>query len=227
MNYSGHIAFGLEVYKIINKHIKNKDTFITGCVAPDIAIPSKITKGIGHFRQNSKLFFSSPNLNLFLDKYKDRLDEDFVLGYFCHLYADVVFSKYYMPKIATPLDKKYNNFNSTKANYVFLQKNKNIMDARFYSKMNPIYQDYTISDTYLIKEFNLPLDYNFSVEDPKMEEIDPAKLTNIKNIIKVYFSNAVIEEDTTIMDIKKYCDIIREYSKVFCNYYLELKNKNR
>lgn len=172
MNYTGHIAFGLEVYKRINKDIKNKDVFITGCVAPDIAIPDSFSKNQTHFREKSPYYFSAPDLNNFLDKYKSRLNEDFVLGYFCHLYADFVFSKYYMPSIAVPLDEYYNKFNSVKAKYIFLEKNKNIIDAKLFSKMNPTYQDYAISDSHLIKEFNLPLDYNFSVEDPNMDEID-------------------------------------------------------
>ena len=220
MNYSGHIAFGLEVYKKIHKYIKDKDVFITGCVAPDIAIPDTITKGIGHFREDSEYYFLAPDLDKFLAKYKNRLNEDFVLGYFCHLYADVVFSKYYMPSIATPLDKDYNRFNSRKAKYIYLSKNQNIMDAKLYAKMNPIYQDYTISDSHLIKEFNLPLDFNFSLEDPKIDEIDPSKLSKIKTEVKVYFSNAVIDEETMIMDIQGYCDTIRKYSDVFVDYYL-------
>ena len=40
-----------------------------------------------------------PNINKFLDKYGNYLNDDFVLGYYIHLYTDYLWFKYFIPNI--------------------------------------------------------------------------------------------------------------------------------
>ena len=227
MNYIGHLAFGLEAYKNINKYIKNKDVFLTGCVAPDIAIPNTISKNIGHYRDKSNLFFKAPDLEKFLYKYKSRLDEDFILGYFCHLYADMIFSTIYMIHITKPLDKNKNFYNKKDASFVFLKKQNKLLDASYFKQNNPLYDDYTISNDILVKSFNIPLKINFSLQDPKIDEIDKDKLKNInEEVIKYLKLNNLKNKETSILIIDDYCKFIKLYAKKFSKIYTNLINKN-
>ena len=222
MNYVGHLAFGLESYKYIKKHIKNKDTFLTGCVAPDIAIPDTITKNEGHYRDKSDGFFKSPDIERFLQKYKYRLDEDFVIGYFCHLFADFVFCNFYMLYIVKPLDKKENLYNKNNAPFVYLKKKNKTVKALEFKENNPIYDDYTITNDYLINYFNIPLDINFTAEDPHIDEIDANKLKDITKEVNKFLNYNNLNQDTSIIIVDKYCHFIEEYAKEFGKLFINL-----
>ena len=71
---------------------RNNDLLLLGTIAPDIA------KHIGKTKHESHFLFEDdeiPSLNIFLDKYKNHLSDDFVLGYYIHLYTDYIWFKYF------------------------------------------------------------------------------------------------------------------------------------
>ena len=222
MNYIGHLAFGLEAYKYIQRYIKNKEEFLTGCVAPDIAIPDTITKNEGHFRDKSDKFFKSPDIERFLKKYKTRLNEDFVIGYFCHLFADFVFCDLYMVDIVKPLDNQDNLHNKKDAPFVYIKKQRKKVKAIEFKENNPIYDDYTISNDYLINYFNIPLDINFTVDDPHIDEIDSIKLKDIKKEVNKFLNYNNLKQDTSIIIVDKYCNFIKAYAKDFSKLFINL-----
>ncbi len=225
MNYTGHLAFGIDTYKYISNHIDNKDIFLTACVAPDIAIPENLTKSKAHFRDKSDKLYSAPDIDIFLKKYANRLNEDFVLGVFCHLYADMVFSTIYMPYIAKPLDKNYNFYNKKDAVFIKLRKQNKIIPAAKFLNENKIYDDYTKSTHTLIKAFNIPLNINFSTKDPHIFEIDANKLKNIPGEVSKYTVIPKTNEDTTLLDLDEYTKFIKIYSKEFSEFYNDILTK--
>ena len=86
-----HIAVANEVNKTLkrnNKHI------LIGSIAPDIAKHIGIAKKNSHFQDTDA---DLPHLEEFLNKYKDKLNDDFVLGYYIHLYTDYLWFKYFEP----------------------------------------------------------------------------------------------------------------------------------
>lgn len=68
----------------INKHLKRKQKdILIGSIAPDISKQIGEDKKISHFLTDNA---NIPDLNKFLCQYKNNLDDDFVLGYYIHLY---------------------------------------------------------------------------------------------------------------------------------------------
>lgn len=226
MNYTGHLAFGIDTYNYIKNYVKDRDVFLTACVAPDIAIPENLTKSKAHFRDKSDKLYSAPDINIFLDKYKERINEDFVLGVFCHLYADNVFSTIYMPYIAKPLDENYNFYNKKDATFVKMTKQNKILKTEDFLKENMIYEDYTKSNNTLLETFNIPKNINFSETDPNIFEIDAHKLKFIQNEVSKYLKYIDINEDTTLLDLNEYAKFIKIYSKEFSKLYTELIKGN-
>ena len=89
-----HIAVANE----INKELKrDKSRILIGTIAPDIS------KHIGEGKKDSHFLDDGtkdiPNMQKFLSKYAKYLDDDFVLGYYIHLYTDYLWFKYFIPDI--------------------------------------------------------------------------------------------------------------------------------
>ena len=133
-----HIAIANEINKVIKK---DKKSLLIGSIAPDIGKHVGIEKVISHFEVVDD---DIPKLDVFLDKYKAYLNDDFVLGYYIHLYTDYLWFKYFIPDFF-------------KNSYVYkLDGTKEYLDgekACYY-----IYNDYTNLNIKLIDEYNLDLD---------------------------------------------------------------------
>ena len=73
----------------LNKKLK-RDTskILIGTIAPDIAKLLGEDKKYTHFLDRESLHPDVPVIDKFLEKYKDNLNDDFVLGYYIHLYAE-------------------------------------------------------------------------------------------------------------------------------------------
>ena len=86
------------VAKEINKKIKvNEDKLLLGSIIPDQAKRIKISRDKTHFIQKDNI----PNLDMFLEKYKKNIKDEFVLGYYIHIYTDYLWNKYFVPELIT------------------------------------------------------------------------------------------------------------------------------
>ena len=86
----------MAVAKELNDKLKrDSKSILIGSIAPDIAKLIGENKVRSHFEDRDD---DIPNLNKFLSKYKVKLDDDFVLGYYIHLYTDYLWFKYFIPK---------------------------------------------------------------------------------------------------------------------------------
>ncbi len=84
------------VAKKINETLRlNEKEFYLGSIVPDIS------KFIGEPREKTHFITKAnsdvPEINLFLDKYREYLNDTFVLGYFVHLYTDKIWFEKFMP----------------------------------------------------------------------------------------------------------------------------------
>ena len=132
-----HIAVANE----INKKLKrDKTKLLIGTIAPDISKRIGETKKKSHF-----LDFGDdiPNLDHFLKKYKNNLSDDFVLGYYIHLYTDYLWFKYFVPEI---VDKNL----ITKLEGTIVPCTGEMMSLY-------IYNDYTNMNVQLLDEYDLDL----------------------------------------------------------------------
>ena len=77
-----HMSVAKEIGKRINK--RSKDYYL-GSIAPDIAKQIGLPKGATHFQYAAD---NVPNIDVFLDLYRDDMKSDYTLGYFIHLYTD-------------------------------------------------------------------------------------------------------------------------------------------
>ena len=86
-----HMCVCDEVNKIIKKDRKK---MLIGSIAPDIAKLVGINRDITHFGEYPTFKEAE-----FLNKYKNNYNDDFVLGYYIHLYTDYLWDKYFIKKI--------------------------------------------------------------------------------------------------------------------------------
>ena len=145
-----HICVAKEVNKYLKKDEKK---LLIGSIAPDIAKQINEKKTKSHFLDNND---DMPNIERFLTKYKNYLSDDFVMGYYIHLYTDYLWFKYFIP-------------NFIKGDYIYTIDGKKVQlsDEK---KTEYIYNDYTNLNIKLIDEYNLDLSM-FYEEVPNLENI--------------------------------------------------------
>lgn len=162
----------------VNKKIKrNNDLILIGSIAPDIA------KHLGRTKHESHFFISEseiPELDLFLNKYSKNLTDDFVLGYYIHLFTDYVWFKYFLPSFVS--EKNLYLLNGEKAN----------VSSKELIKF--IYNDYTNLNLLLINHYNLNLEA-FNKPIPKLKDIIKEIPMNQIQLI-VDKSNKIINKST-------------------------------
>ena len=86
-----HIAVANELNKKMNF---DKSRLLLGSIAPDISKLIGEDKVKSHFLDSTEN--NIPNIRKFLEKYKDKMDNAFVMGYFIHLYTDYLWFKYFL-----------------------------------------------------------------------------------------------------------------------------------
>ena len=119
-----HICIANEINKTINRDSKK---LLIGTIAPDISKLLGETKFYSHFLDNVNN--NIPNINKFLEKYGNYLNDDFVLGYYIHLYTDYLWFKYFLPRFANGC-------------YIF-NLNGNIQKVSKKELIDYLYNDYT------------------------------------------------------------------------------------
>lgn len=187
-----HIAVANE----INRKLKrNSQQLLIGTIAPDISKHIGENKVKSHFLDNED--GDIPNIDKFLNKYKNYLNDDFVLGYYIHLLTDYLWFKYFMTEISD------NNY-ITKLDGTKVKCNGRMLILY-------LYNDYTNMNIKLIDEYNLDLKIFYN-ELPKfnniIEEIPMDKLNIIVNKASEMIENTKEKKDMifNMYNIKKFID---------------------
>lgn len=89
-----HLAVAKEINKVLRF---DEEKLLIGSIARDIAKCIGRKKYTTHFLPNTGT--DIPDLNLFLEKYEDKLNDPFVLGYYIHLYTDYFWFKDFISEI--------------------------------------------------------------------------------------------------------------------------------
>ena len=173
-----HIAVANEVNKKLKR---NSADFLIGSIAPDISKEVGWSREKSHFIDNND---GIPNVDLFLNKYSSYLDDDFVLGYYVHLYTDYLWFKYFLREIRgkdfiTKLDGTVIKYTGR-------------MDLIY------IYNDYTNLNIRLIDYYNLDLKifYNDVPEFKNIiKEIPMDKINVIVNKVGEVIENTKVHKD--------------------------------
>lgn len=193
-----HIAVANEINKILNRN--NKDILI-GSIAPDISKHIGMTKLESHFEdENNDL----PNLDKFLLKYRKYLSDDFVLGYYIHLYTDYLWFKYFEPDFYK--------------NGVIYKLDGTVENVPFEKKRDYFYNDYTNLNIKLIDEYNL--DLSIFYEKPRkfnniIKEIPMDKIQIIIDQAGIIIENTK-ESKSYVFDM----DVVNKFIKTSVDYIL-------
>ena len=174
-----HVAVANE----INKKLKrDNNKLLIGSIAPDISKILGQTKLHSHFLDNKDN--DLPNIEKFLKKYNDKLFDDFVLGYFIHLYTDYLWFKYFMPEV-------YEKKHITKLDGTVVKCNGNML-------CKYVYNDYTNLNTKLLDEYNLDLKIFYN-EPPEfndiIKEIPMQKIKLIIDQMSIIIENSKVNKD--------------------------------
>ena len=182
-SFAIHTVCGIELLKKLKIDNNDKKRFIIGNILPDVSRVVNFKKlddhnkrrsiqdrkMITHFRIDDDIILRYPDLNKFLSKYEDSVKKDIVsLAYFFHLYTDYYYFKIFLNKIFEFYDKDMNI--SNKENDVYyvkvLRTNEVFEYKSLFNKMgnDSIYNDYTVSNKYLINKYNLDIDYDDLIE---------------------------------------------------------------
>jgi len=168
----------------LNKKLKRKkELFLIGSVAPDLSKVLGLTKIKSHFQLKRD---NIPILDNFLKKYKNNLDDDFVLGYYVHLYTDYLWFKYFVPEI----------YDKDKELITTLDGKKLILNEDEMTEY--IYNDYTNLNLKIINRYNLDLDFfenkNINLEHI-IEEIPMDKIDKLLDKIVYIINNTKVHKD--------------------------------
>ena len=187
-----HMAVANQINKIINK---DNNKILIGSIAPDISKHLGETKYYTHFLDDVEN--DVPNIDKFLNKYKDKLDDDFVIGYYIHLYTDYLWFKYFIPEICD--------------NDLITKLDGTVVKCNGRMALQYIYNDYTNLNSTLLDMYDLPLNI-FYEEIPKIdqiiEEAPVDKLNLIVDKTGVIIENSKVKKDLVfnVDNIKSFVD---------------------
>ncbi len=191
-----HICVASEINKKLK--IENYNDFLLGLIAPDISKVVNTSRDLSHFIDRSKNIY--PDINMFLEKYK--LDNDFILGYFVHLYTDYLWFKYFIGNI------KY------KGLITLLDGSKIEYNKDEFTKY--LYNDYTNLNVKLLDEYNLDLSL-FSnpiiLPNIMMDEIPIYRLQELLDATSIILENSK-EKKEYLFDISNIKEFITYSSEV-------------
>ena len=180
-----HMCVANEINKVLKKDSKK---LLIGTIAPDIAKQIGMQKEISHFQENND---DMPVLEKFLSKYEDNLNDDFILGYYIHLYTDYYWFKYFLP-------------NFIKQDCIY-KLDGSVAKLNEEDKIKCVYNDYTNLNTTLIDEYELELKI-FYEELPILcniiEEIPMDKINVIVNKAGIIIEEAK-KSKAYIFDIRE------------------------
>ena len=195
------VIIHLAVAKKVNEVLKRKQNeLFLGAMAPDAAKLVGSSRKISHFITDPNS--DSPELNIFLDSYKDDLDDTFVLGYFIHLVTDVLWFDEFLVNFVN------NNIITTKTGEKLELDDKDVLDI--------IYNDFTSMNQEVEKYYDLNLDDFYKLESLPKSKIREFPETYFYEVInKIKMINERKSNYSYLFNINQVVPFI-EYAAVYC-----------
>ena len=174
-----HLAVANEINKELNR---DKSQLLIGAIAPDISKFIGEDKTKSHFLK--ELDSNIPDIESFLNKYKNSLTDDFVMGYFIHLYTDYLWFKYFVTEF-------YDKPMITKLDGTVVKCSGNMLSLY-------VYNDYTNLNIKLIDRYNMDLKIFYN-QFPKLsniiEEIPMDKMGLLLSQMGIIIENSKEKKD--------------------------------
>lgn len=174
-----HLAVANKINKKLNR---DKSQLLIGAIAPDISKFIGEDKTKSHFLK--ELDSNIPDIESFLNKYKNNLTDDFVMGYFIHLYTDYLWFKYFVTEF-------YDKPMITKLDGTVVKCSGNMLSLY-------VYNDYTNLNIKLIDKYNMDLKIFYN-QLPKLsniiEEIPMDKMGLLLSQMGIIIENSKEKKD--------------------------------
>ena len=195
------VIIHLAVAKKVNEVLKRKQNeLFLGAMAPDAAKLVGSSRRISHFITDPNS--DTPELNIFLDRYKDDLDDTFVLGYFIHLVTDVLWFDEFLVNFVN------DNTITTKTGEKLQLDDKDVLDI--------IYNDFTSMNQEVEKYYDLNLEDFYKLESLPKSKIKEFPETYFYEVInKIKFINERKSNYSYLFNINQVVPFI-EYAAVYC-----------
>lgn len=183
------------IAKKINQKLKfPENMLLLGSIAPDLS------KHIGQTKEKSHFLTEDNHIDIdkFLKKYQSQLTDPFLMGYFIHLYTDLLWDKYFVSEI---IEK----------NTIHLLNGETIeKNPETYKKL--IYQDYTNLNIQLIDYYQLDLSLFYEeavIPKIQMDEIPVEKLSLLINHTGIIIENTKEKKSYTfnLDNIKSFIEL--------------------
>ena len=207
-----HMAVADLLYKKIKDKINiNYYEYILGSISPDISKIINESKEKSHFLDDCN---DIPNIEKFVEKYNNDLNNSFTLGYFIHLYTDKLFYEDYYPLF---IEDKF--FTS-----IIKCLDKTTIQVRPEDKRQMLYNDYTNLNKQLIEEYNLNLDIFFNefiIPDTTITEIPIHKINHLLDNAGIIIQN-ISKEKVYIIDITSIKSFINNSTHEIYTYLKQL-----
>lgn len=178
----------------VNKKIKvkNYNEFLLGSIAPDISKITGWSRDLSHFTDENTTY---PDIDRFLKKYGNKIDNDFILGYFVHLFTDYLWYKYFIRDIKYEGIITFNDGRMLK------------LDMESFRKY--LYSDYTNMNVKLLDEYNLDLSLFYNplvIPNVQMDEIPISRLQELLDSASLIIENSKEHKDYLfdITDVKNF-----------------------
>ena len=176
-----HVAVCNELNKKLRR---NPEQLLIGTIAPDISKLVGESKLYSHFLDDENV--GVPNLTRFLNRYIKDLHDDFVLGYYIHLYTDYLWFKYFIPEVYNGEKNLIKKLDGT------------IVNCHGHMAELYIYNDYTNLNELVVKKYKLDLsflDSNKLVFKDIIREIPIDKIDLIINKTKEIYEGSKIRRE--------------------------------
>lgn len=203
----------------LNTNFNMRNAFYLGNLLPDMSINKQNSHFQNPTHQNDVL--RVPDLNLFLSKYLSRISNPFYLGYFFHLYIDYTFLWDYLKSEIIYLDRSNQpTFKNDQVCYAYIRSKKIKLPMSLFLSDEYYYGDYTRISSYLIKKYQLSFDFDLSIENPHMDELQFDDMPNfIEDIKKCANSVDYPINSLKVFDAKRLINFINKQAKTFFNFY--------
>lgn len=190
------------VAKKVNEYLKMPEKMLfLGTLAPDLSKELKDSREKSHFYNESSI-----DLEKFVEKYRYKLWDPYVMGYFVHLLTDKIWEEEFVPKFVKKDDIKLQ------------QGGMSLSSLEVINKL--IYEDGTNLGITLIDKYEPKLSLFYDdLELPKVvvDEVDTSKLGILINKMSTILANAK-KEKTLIFDWGDVICFIDEVSNYIINY---------
>ena len=173
-----HMATAKRIKEKLNLNVNEKEYYL-GTIAPDISKEINRPRQETHFMESGRI-----NIEKFLNKYKKYLNNSFELGYFIHLYTDLLWK-----------DNVINKIIKNKSVVLLDGTNIEVNEKKFEEIM---YNDYSNMNILLLEEYDMDLSLfyeEFEYPVINIEEVPNNFLNIIVNKMGIISANSKLDKN--------------------------------